>query len=382
MRGLIGLSIVCLFATPAIGETDKKLQSSMQSLYRSYQELQPYLTDHDAYHDPNNQADITRLITSLRDDFHGAADIDRSYAARPGFTSRLKAVEDLLANIARHSDVEGVEAALWPLKGLSNHCVACHSAHKVDLPVAPPEQLDKLSFYARAEYYLIAREFEPAREGFAGAVFELREEESKMDAFRKWLLVCARHLSEPESCYKEIRRLRKDLHLSRYNDELVGDWEESFDRWRKETFGNIDPLRKAENLLRQGLGMDGPFEQDIGTVELLRAIGMLHEVMEADDITPNRRRRALYLLGLSYTKIPAFFVTELPEVFLIECMQEFPATREAKLAYQLYKELLTYDAFEEGETRMPSHVKDELKRMYDIAYGQPPAQHASKDKLK
>ncbi|MCB0311595.1 MAG: hypothetical protein KDD42_10185, partial [Bdellovibrionales bacterium] len=130
----------------------------------------------------------------------------------------------------------------------------------------------------------------------------------------------------------------------------------------------IPNIRKAENLLRQSLGMHDPLFSKLGTVELLRASSLLHKGLEGEELSKSDRAKSLYLLGLSYAKLPSYFINELPEFFLEQCIRENPGTTEAKKAYKLYKDVVTLGFTGSSGTHLPPDIQLKLRDLHDMAY--------------
>ena len=352
---------------------DKELPANMHSVYQAFRELQPFLYDKDAFNDPKNAARIQELLGIMSTRFHKVEGMESAHAQEPGFASTLKVLNDMLDDAHNRFDEGKKGYALWRLRTSSNYCVACHTRFEVKVDFYDPTvNLDGLNSYERGELLLASRQFERARDEFLVAVKDPALVAQRMEALRKWLVIYTRVTPDPREALTELSRIRTRAALSRYEDEEVQGWLESLRRWEGESKVAVDPLAKAENLIRQGLAMDDPLYGRKGTVELLRATAILHRLL--DNMTQENkvnRGRVLYLLGLAYSELPFFFINELPEMFLEQCIRENPGTDDAKRAYLLYKEIVNVAYTGSGGTRLPDDVIAELKELHDIAYGIP-----------
>lgn len=168
-----------------------------------------------------------------------------------------------------------------------------------------------------------------------------------------------------------ITRIRGNrMHFTTLDPLIDGNGFSISATWAKEARGKKPSLRRAENLLRQSLGMNDLLDAKESTVELLRATAMLHTLLEQDGDTQNPERgRTLYLLGLSYSRLPLYFVNELPDFFLELCIRENPATKVAKDCYRLYANNTYLDFTGSGGSSVPEDVQQKIERLYKKAYG-------------
>ena len=74
-------------------------------------------------------------------------------------------------------------------------------------------------------------------------------------------------------------------------------------------------------------------------------------------------------MGVAYTKLPQFFVDDLPGLFLEQCIREFPNTEDARRAFKLYREVTILEYTGSSGTRVPDDVKLHLDELQALAYG-------------
>lgn len=365
------LTALSCLAQPPSQPAPGAVRDSMGVVYDSFKGLQKYLYNRDRFLDPANEEEIGKLINGLRSGIHRVELTENKYRDDPGFESTLKVLNEML-NDARNRFFEGKKGyALWRLKTSANYCVSCHTRHEINVEFYDPDTPAALNSYERGEFFLASRQFEKAKQAFLHAVLEPELNHLKMDALRKWLVVHVRVHPDPQAAIAQLNKLRPRAQFTRYEEEEIIGWLESLRRWQNEGQLRVPPLAKAENLIRQGLGMNDPLVRKKGTVELLRATSMLHELLEARGEKNKRRGHALYLLGLAYSELPFFFVNELPELFLEQCIREYPGTDDAKRAFNLYREVVTLGFTGSGGTRIPDDVLLNIRELNDLAYGVP-----------
>jgi hypothetical protein len=58
----------------------------------------------------------------------------------------------------------------------------------------------------------------------------------------------------------------------------------------------------------------------------------------------------------------------LPDAYLIQCIDEFPGTDDAKRAFTLYRELVVLAFSGSGGTDLPTDVRVKLMELHDKAF--------------
>ncbi len=355
----------------AAQEKTSAVRADMNLVYQAFRDLQPYLYSKSLFLSDSNNQRINDLLTILSGRFHDVERVDSKYAGEPGFASTLKVMTEMLDD-ARARFKEGKkEYALWRLKTSANYCVSCHTRHEIPIEFSGGTvNLDNLNTYEQGEFFLATRQLDKAKEKFLAVSTDPALSSVRMEALRKWLVLITRVQPDPQSALQTLTKIRSKVKLSAYEDEEVVSWIHSLRRWQNESKGVVPPLVKAENLVRQGLGMDDPLVAYRGTVELLRASAILHKQLEEKaDFSKPQRAHVLYLLGLVYKELPFFFVDELPEIFLEQAIRESPASEDAKKAYRLYQEIMTFSYTGSGGTRLPDDILLLMKELHDLAYG-------------
>lgn len=187
-----------------------------------------------------------------------------------------------------------------------------------------------------------------------------------MEILRRWLVVQTRVSLNPKDAFSTLDRLLPDLKLSSYEEAEVKSWISSLKEWNKND-SKVETVSDIEALLHKSLSEDF-LDNGKDEVMLLRITGLLHSLLNEKSVTEKERARALYLLGVAYQQVPRFFVYGFPEIYLELCIIEFPGTKEAKMAFKLYKEIVTSGFTGSGGTHLPSEVKLKLINLHNKAY--------------
>lgn len=363
-----------LLLLPGLGRAQSKpssleVRKEMSVIFSDFQALQPFLIDSDTYVDPANRKKILHLIDRLDQRFHSIEFFDNRFRDRTGFSSKLISMASVLEE-AKASYEEGeLFRSLAGMKTVSNHCVGCHIQYKVDVKLHhPPKDFAQLPLFSQGEFYLISRNYPMAKDAYFRAANTSPNEIIRMEALLKWLMVSVRFIQEPSETLSQLNRFLDSAPLNEYDFSVAKAWIEPLEKWKAEVKTDRGALEEAQRLLKQGIPGADPYMQSVGMVELLRAASVLQEFLD-DSSSKRERRRGLYLLGLTYSKLPSLLINELPEVFFEQCILEFPNTKEARLAYHFYQELVMNPYIFGHESAAPAIITNQLQELRMLAYG-------------
>ncbi len=381
----VGAMAFCHFPTIAISETKESgiiaeaahresseiVRPNMHRAYAAFRELQKLMVSRERFVDSQNADRIRKLIEELTSTFHSVENQHVSLSKEPGFAATLQNISEMLGDAKHRFDEGKAGYALWRLRTVSSYCVSCHTRHEVPMQFSDDSlDLEGLTPFERGEFLLATRQFDLAEAAFKEAIESPDGDDSRMDALRNWLLVYTRVQPDPDVALTELTKIVGSAQLKNFDRDEVQSWIVSLRRWKSESrTAKIPDLAKAENLVRQGIGAGDPIAPRVGTVELLRATGILHRMLENPaNLTQGERGHALYLLGLAYSELPFFFINELPEMFLEQAIREVPGTETAQKAFRRYREIVTRAFTGSGGTRIPDEVLLKLKELHEVGY--------------
>jgi hypothetical protein len=351
--------------------TAEELKDQMDRAFYAFQSLQSYLVSEKKFSSKKNEDEILKLLNDLNSNFKTAKSGTNSLNKQAGFNASLEVIGDKLDDtITRFSDGKK-SYALWRLKTVSQYCSSCHTTFKSDSKfvtrLAPPNDLSNIEL---ADYYLASRQYDLAQPILIKNIYKANNPQIRISNIRKWLTVEVRVYKHPEKTIAELSKFYKQIKFTAYEKEELQDFIDSLQRWIKEGELNVPVLKKAENLIRQALGMNDPLLGKRGTVELLRATAYLHELLENAEVNtiPEERGQILYLLGLSYSRLPLFFVSELPELYLEQCIREYPGSYSAKECFRLYSNNVQVGFTGSSGTDVPKEEEEEMSELYELAY--------------
>jgi len=348
----------------------QELKVTMQKVFQSYKSLSPYLFDSKAFQDPANAASISAALKSINDNFHGVDALAAKYRDQAGFAASMKLVSGTLDDAGKRFKENRKEYALWRLRSITTACITCHSTHKVSNRFYA-EGLDqtKLPSLKKAEFLLASRQVDAAEKALLGILADSGQGSDHFSALRRLMIVYTRLKPDPKTASDLLTGLTSQLSLGNDEKEQVARWIESFRAWSTKIIARRDSPRQIEEQMRLALSLSDPLIERVDEILLLRLSGELHSQLNEKLTKPEDRALALYLLGLAYSRLPFFFVDELPELYLEQCIEEFPGSQTAQRAYRLYKELVTLGFTGSSGTELPADVDLKLLDLYDRAYG-------------
>ncbi len=353
-------------------KTPTDTKASMRNIFTAYRELQSYLVRSERFFDPANAEAIKKLIGEIQVGFHSSQNLDKKYSDQPGFETNISIVSDTLRQVARDMENEPTDYDLLRLRAISQNCFGCHSTYKPDSSFAATVPSDiESDLIAKANYLAATRQFDLARKAYIAAALNTEDTRSPIQPLRQWLVLETRIYDEPTSAITELDSfLKARKKLRGFERGEIQSWLDGLNRWKRDAVP-LPPVRKAEFLLRQTINSPEPAYAKTPEVEVLRASGILHRAFAENSIPQNDRGQALYILGLSYSKLPLFFPDELPEFYLEACVRENPNTTVARSAYSLFKEIITLGYTGSGGTHIPGDILAKVDELYRIAHGIP-----------
>ena len=104
-------------------------------------------------------------------------------------------------------------------------------------------------------------------------------------------------------------------------------------------------------------------------VALLRGTALVQQQLDQGAVPQGKRAHALYLLGFAYLQMPLFFAETWAEMYLEQCISEFPGSKDAKQSFILYRNHVLDDYTGTAGTDVPDDVKLRLEELRKKAYG-------------
>lgn len=346
----------------------QEVKNEMRSAYMAYRALQSFMVSAELFQDPQNRDRIISLLKKLSSNFHGIDSIPSKYRDLPGFEANLKLVGQTLDDATYRLKEGKGSYAFWRLRGLSSNCTTCHTTYNVTAQFHDDGlDLKGLNDLERAEFLMASRQYDQAETAIDRALRQSSLEIDKLKLLRYLLVITTRIRPDPKSSAEKLRRTLDSIDLSGIDRNELESWIMGLEEWSKDNARELGSLVAVEALLKEGADFNKPAESSASAVKLLRATGALHALLADPKFPLSERSQALYLLGFAYSKLPFFFVDELPEFYLQRSIEESPGSASAQKAYKLYKELVTLGFTGSSGTHIPADISLRLRELYEKA---------------
>ena len=343
----------------------------MKQVYDAFVALQPYLVDESSFSSQENSAKITSLLKELRSNFHSVDAFKSKYSRQPGFKQNMRVITDVLGDSFNRFAEGKKDYALWRLRAVTNNCFTCHSAYNVALKFQDDNDPVSMNDADKANFYLATRQSDKAKEILLKLISDSSYEVRRMSTIRKWLVLETRTSQSPAAALAFLVKFQENLKSPQSDKDDISQWINSLKRWSSEKPAAKKSVASAANLIKNAAKSDGLFLSSVDEIAFLRATAMLHSLLSEESLPPEQRSRALLLLGYSYVKLPLFFIDELPEIYLEQCIDEFPGSDDAKESYRIYKDKIELDFTGSAGTKIPVDIIVRLKELHDKAYDVP-----------
>ena len=359
-----------LFFTTSLSQAEE-LKGEMSEAYEALGRLQKFTASPSSFENPANRAQIISLLEVLSKTFHRLDELDSRYSNEAGFKETLKLTEDTIDDALVRLKEGRATYSLWRLRGLETHCATCHLSHNVSLAyrdaVSGPGK--DLSPYQRGRLYFAGRRYDEASSAFLVALKQKDLDSfKKMEVLRNWLLIETRLERDPSKAVLTLQKILPALNLPAYEEMEVANWILSLERWRNEGTSAVT-LKEAERLLAEAVSQGPRPDTRFDTVSALRATSVLNELVASPELNGETKARAFFLLGWTYSRLPLFFIDELPEIYLALSIDEAPGSDVAKTAFLTYREhVLTRFTGSGGVSDIPIETRKQLDRLYEKAH--------------
>lgn len=356
-----------------------ELRREMLDAYAASRGLFRYVWNPEQFGDKKNQRTIAALLERLGQDFHRVGDLEVAQSRDPGFQVTLLTNQQILSDSQKAIQEGNTAYAAWRLRGLAAQCVACHTRYDAridfigDAPIA--ESPSAQARLAAAEFLLASRQFDKASE----ELFKIAQDYAGIpevsfegiEALKLWLLVEVRAKNRPQYAAKLLAELLQNAKFSPDHGSILHAWIQQLEQlWaeKKSRLRSPDPIELANELLRPVAAGDSVMQDEKNLVRTLKATALLHQVLETE-LTVDMRRQATFLLALAYQHVPIPSMEVFRQLYLEQCIREFPGTEEAKKSYILLETYLEEQSSGSGGLHYDDSDLARLGELRRIAFG-------------
>ena len=364
--------------------TDKKKKTAamiggdMLDAYKSADELYTYVWTPEMFREKQNEKKIEGLLDRLIVDFHNVEKRAPVEAFEPGFRIALAAQQNTLSDVRKRFSAGQKDYANWRLRGLSRNCIACHSrfgSSKSILGSPPRVRADSIEGrLAAAEFLVASRQFDKGSDALYKLGSDLLLSRSgsydAFEALKLWLVVEVRVKRRSEYSIERLNSLLESRDIPLGKAELLREWIADLKRPRVETQSSNDKnIAAARKLLAPVINEQTIEEKESHLVATLNASAVLHDALEGM-LSKEKKKEATYLLAVAYDNMPIQSLDVFAPMYLEQCIREFPATKEAQLAFRRLKLRTEVEGTGSGGTHLDSNQKSALQELKQLAFGE------------
>lgn len=355
--------------------TFAEVKPLMNQMFNEIFNLKPYIVSETAFNDPKN---AEKIGNSLKHMIEISKNVNHEMKIkRSGFEISGKVLNQQLRETEMVFRAGNKDYALWMLKSTMSVCMNCHTqVPSVSTHFTTLNQGHILTNpFEEAEFLFIIRNFDEAMNLYAQAMQGYPKNVVPVNNLEKTL-------SRQLFYYVRVRRnmvdLAKVLETNLKNKDLpkglrtkmeglkAAALKMKADSYPTFTSAQENELRKyVEETLKEELSGNFSFDNPQRTIQYLKVSSILYEYLENNPGT-HLKPDILYWLSFCEARFSHQLSYSMPELYLKQCVVEFPKNPVAKKCLKEYQELVTMAYTGTSGTHMPAEIEKELKVMQDL----------------
>lgn len=297
-----------------------------------------------------------------------------------GFRFSRKVLEEHIAETERVFRIGNKSYARWMLGSTLAVCASCHT----QLPTAsrslfPLEEAQTFSSsFEQAEYLFSTRAFDQSIPLFDKVISGFPDNKASTEQLEKSLkrkvAYFARVTRDPKGGQVSLEESLKNKKIPGYVQRNVNAWIAVFREWTKKP--TIDPQRATDKEFTSYIEKELKPQfwdkmidaDDPRVVSYLKASGLLYEYLYHHPMS-EAKPQLLYWLSICDRRINQDFFFSLADLYLRECITQFPSHPVAKKCYGEYEEATIVSYSGSSGTHLPDDVRVELTKLKNLVEG-------------
>lgn len=350
------------------------VKPTMHKIFTHMRDLLPFMIHEDKFLDPKNNATISKKLKEMA---KIAKETEHtSLIKSPTYKASSEALKTHFEEIERVYRLGNKNFARWQLNSTVPLCMSCHTqmpSHSRHWDLTEITS-GALSDYERAEMFFIGRDFDSALKYYDKTITEFPDNkvpvQSLEKAFERKLVIFSRVSRDFDAGIKSLDKNLKNKKLPEFLSKNVKAWIALFRIQKREGFPNPKKrndkaIKKyAEKILDRDLWDDMVDATNPRLVKTLTLSGVLYEYLSTFPETPLKPDILNWLAQCDRNLQETLFYS-LADLYLKECMQQFPEHPTAKKCYEDYKDHLIFSYSGSSGVNLPDDVKKELQMWSD-----------------
>lgn len=336
--------------------------------------LKPYIVSDVEYRDPKNFQkidDSLKQMVALSEKISHEGKIKKT-----GFAISSKALNEQLREAELVYRVGNKDYSLWMLRSTLSVCMSCHT----QLPATSTkfESLSKDTFLTKpfdeAEFLFIVRNFDKAISLYDQVIDTYPTNKATQEHVEKSL---ARKVYYFVRVKRDLAGLSEGLKKNQKNKELPGmirnrvkALQQAADKLKKDSYPDFTEAQQAELRKYAETELKEELKGEFSTsaekeISYLKVSSVLYKYLEQNPDSAIKPE-ILYWLSFCERRYEQKAFYSLPELYLKQCVTEFPGSTIAPSCLKEYQELVTMAYTGSAGTHIPKDVDRELKAMKEM----------------
>ena len=359
---------------------------AMNQIYDSFVKIIPYVYSDKLIFDQipkNNSDELIKNLEDIKKVFKDAKHLKMLKA--PGFKPSLDTMSIHIQETIDSLQARNKIFAHARLKAMTALCITCHTqlSHTVSKNAFGPNHgiLPRTSFdsdFAYANYLYLMRSFPEAIKYYELTIEkslevngqnssgttdeELALKTDLSNSFKRVLSVYTKINFEPLKAINFIKKYSNNKNVGKANKTEIEIWLKSLDQWQKFNNKKVIVSDFINTYLKNLESAKEHINTGLDDITLLVASGVLSKSLYENpksDVTPE----ILYWLSIAERRLSTTYFFSLSDIYLKECVTQYPKTSYAKKCYQEYEDNIIFGYSGSSGTDIPPDEKRELDRL-------------------
>lgn len=375
------IALLSLFVTfnslHAKTDDDSKVQAKavMNGVYESFVKVIPYVySDENSIailrKDPVKKTELLKNLTDISEFFKSAKHVE--YFQRPGFRPSLETMNSHLADTISAVTNNNFAFAQKRLNAVTSLCISCHSqlssqgaANAFGDAINKAKRADFASDYEYGNYLYLVRHFDESEKYLNIALERALKESRSHEIYSSLKRVISIHTKISFNYTKAnsfVNKYKVDLQLPILAKNILESWSRELIKWKDFDVSKVDSIDGFINTYLAPLDEIKEQTSSDNDITLLVASGVLSKYLN-DHPKSESAAKILYWLGVSERRLSSTYFFTLSDLYLKECIKQYPDSDYAQKCYNLYEQNVMFEYSGSGGTDVPPDEKRELMRL-------------------
>lgn len=316
---------------------------------------------------------VSHALTRLTTLFHFAKPFIKKKSDT--YTTSYQLILEYLEKTSRAFQSQNINYGRSRLYALGSICTSCHTQDtKLRTLFSGTERARFSDDYSFAEFNYITRNYDEAIRYFDKYLLsgERKTELEIVQPIQRMITIYAQIYNRPGDGAKKLSRYLKLKHHTQLTKEHLEAWIDGLDSLERMGAGQIRDIdfRTLKSYVIKSFGpLDEPvvdiIPQPREEISLVWLRGQLYHYLNKNP-EKDQVPKILYWLAISDRAIGYNFYFALADLYLKQCVLDFPAHPYAKLCFAEYKEYIAYSYSGSAGTFIPPKIVQELEELQAV----------------